>query len=57
VVDVASVPTIYSEFIDLPDGSRHYTVARSIWSSFLWGAVRARLGSVSIDNRPVLTDQ
>jgi hypothetical protein len=53
VVDVSSVPAIYAEFIDVPVGTRHCTVARTIWSSFLWGAVSARLTEARLDGRPL----
>ena len=51
VVDVASVPEIYAIFVDVPAGSRRYTVARTLWSSFLWGAVKATLSAAKIDGR------
>lgn len=53
VVDVSSVPAIYAEFVDIPAGTRHYTVARRIWSSFLWGAVSAKLTDARLDGRPI----
>jgi hypothetical protein len=53
VVDVSSVPAIHAEFVDVPAGSQHYTVARTIWSSFLWGAVSARLTDARLDGRPL----
>ncbi|HSC17295.1 MAG TPA: DUF3108 domain-containing protein [Rhizomicrobium sp.] len=53
VVDVTNVPAIYAEFVNVPAGTRHYTVARTIWSSFLWGAVSARLTEAQVDGRPI----
>jgi len=53
VVDVSSVPTIYARFIDVPAGERHFTIAQSIWSSFLWGAVSAHLTDARLDGRPL----
>ena len=52
VVDVSSVPAIYAEFVDIPDLRGRYTIAERIWSSFLWGAVSARLVDVKIDGQP-----
>ncbi|MBV8799668.1 MAG: DUF3108 domain-containing protein [Alphaproteobacteria bacterium] len=49
VVDVSQVPSIYVALDDVPVGARHYTVARAIWSSFLWGAVTARLTEAKLD--------
>lgn len=53
VVAVSKVPAIYARFIDLPTATGRYTVARTIWSSFLWGAVEAKLTDVRIDGRSV----
>jgi hypothetical protein len=53
VVDVSNVPAIYATFVDIPAGARHYTVAQTIWSSFLWGAVNAQLTEIRVDSRPL----
>jgi hypothetical protein len=53
VVDVSSVPDIYAEFVDVPAISGHHTIARTIWSSFLFGAVNATLTDLSVDGRTV----
>lgn len=57
VVSVSRVPAIYANFIDLAAANGHYTIARTIWSSFLWGAVEAKLTAVRIDGRPVTVSQ
>jgi hypothetical protein len=51
VVDVSKVPTIYAIFVDDAAESRSYTFARTIWSSFLWGAVSAKLTEATVDGR------
>lgn len=54
VVDVSDAPPIYAEFVDLTGGTRrHYTVARAIWLSFLWGAVNAKLTGLRIQGQAV----
>jgi hypothetical protein len=57
VVAVSKVPTIYATFTDLPAASSHFTVAQTIWSSFLWGAVQARLTKARVDGRSVAVGQ
>jgi hypothetical protein len=56
-VAVSSVPAIYAVFVDISDGNSHYTAAQTIWSSFLWGAVQAKLTAVRIDGRPAAVGQ
>jgi hypothetical protein len=51
VVSVSSVPAIYATFSDIPTGTRRYTLAQTISSSFLWGAVTARLTEIKVDGR------
>jgi Protein of unknown function (DUF3108) len=51
VVNVSEVPAIYATFAEVSIGTRHYTFARTIWSSFLWGAVNAKLTEAKIDGR------
>ena len=51
VVDVSEVPAMYATFVDVAAGTRRYTFARTIWSSFLWGAVNATLTEAKIDGR------
>jgi hypothetical protein len=53
VVNVSSVPAIYTTFVDISVGTRHYTVAQKIWSSFLWGAIIAKLTGAKLDGRPL----
>ena len=57
VVSVSKVPAIYATFVDVLSASGHYTIARTIWSSFLWGAVEAKLTDVRIDGRPVTVNE
>ncbi|HEX3946008.1 MAG TPA: DUF3108 domain-containing protein [Rhizomicrobium sp.] len=57
VVDVSNVPAIYAEFVDVPTESHHYTIARAVWSSFMWRAVNARLTEVRIDSRPIALER
>jgi hypothetical protein len=57
VVAVSKVPAIYAKFIDMSGGNGNYTIAQTIWSSFLWGAVAATLTELRVDGRPVAIDR
>lgn len=51
VVDVSTVPAIYVTFADASAEGRSYTFAQTIWSSFLWGAVNAKLSDAKLDRK------
>jgi hypothetical protein len=53
VVDVSAVPAMYATFVDASGETRSYTFARTIWSSFLWGAVNAKLSEAKLDGKSV----